>query len=460
MIQRFINTQGINIRMNPLLGGQLIYALNVTTEQIGAKIKRPGYITYLGTPDNAQVQNLWNWTKNNGTQFWNYRFSGSQLYYSTQGTGAWTVCGNGTFTGSHIGNTVLNNVMILGDGVGSTRHTTDGTSFTNTTAAPIAEFFENYQGRVYAGGTGSDLFYSTTGTATDWVTDSTSILIPDAGKINGVYKQSNLLYSSKNSGHLFRWDGFQLEDLATDLAYTSIYSMGEIEGYKIGLNRIGFYGNGGGKPEILSNAIQKQIYNNSGSAIVGSVFDSAPGIAYKYDYMASVGTITDDYTNITTPDAVIKYDAQLNEWLNWSFKNKPTAFAKYKDTNGVEQLIWGDVNGQCYQVAGTALSDNGSPIQAVMMGFISGGTLGIKKWDWIRTPILSPKCVVQLAVTDDVEVSNLVWITLEVPPKGWLEYHFPPDTRSRFVFWRISENSMDSRFKFNGWEVSFDVIEH
>ncbi len=459
MITRLINVPGVNIRINPLAGDQVVYALNVTTEQIGAKIKRPGYTTYLGSLG-TQVQNLFNWTRNSGTQFWNYNFCGGTLFYSTQGTGAWTVCGNGTFAGNHVGHTVLNDVMIAGDGVGSTRHSSNGTSFTNTSAAPIAEFFENYQGRVYAGGTSSNLFYSTVGTASDWVTDSTSILIPDAGKINGVFKQGNYLFIGKNSGKEFRWDGYSLEDLCTDLGYTSIYSMGEIEGYKIGINRMGFYGNGGGKPEILSNAIQKQIYNNSGSAIAGSVFNTAPGIAYRYDYLASVGTTTDDYTNITTPDAVIKYDAQLNEWVDWSLANKPTAFAKFNDANGDEQLIWGDANGQCYQLSGTATSDNGKPIQAILMGFISGSSLAIKKWDWIRTPVPSQKCIVQIAVTDDVEPTNLTWFTMDTPRKGWLEYHFPPDTRSRFVFWKISENSMDTRFKFHGFEYSFDIVEH
>jgi len=460
MIQRLINTAGINIRLSPLVNGQLIYALNVTTEQIGAKIKRSGYETYLGTVDGSEVKSLWNWSKNNGTQFWNYRFSGNKLYYSAQGTGQWTVCSNGTFSGDHIGHTVLNDVMIVGDGVDATRHTSNGISFTNTPAAPIAEYFENFQGRVYAGGTGSNLFYSTVGTASDWITDSTSILIPDAGKINSVFKQGNYLFTGKNSSKNFRWDGYSLEDLCTDLAYTSSYSIGEIEGYKIGLNRLGLYGNGGGKPEILSNAIQKQIYNNSDTGIAGSVFNIAPGVAFKYDYLCSVGTITDDYTKITTPDAIIKYDAQLNEFLNWNFANKPTAFTKYTDENGNERLIWGDSQGQCYQLSGTANSDNGKPISSVMMGFISGATLSIKKWDWIRTPIPSPRALVQIAVTDSPEPENLNWITMDTPQKGWLEYHFPPETRSRFVFWKISETSTDTRFKFYGWEVSFDTVEH
>src|SRR3989304_1191249 len=140
---------GLNLRQSLLGHSQLIRAVNVTTNQIGAKEKRPGYGTYLGTPDNNTVNTLFDWHRNNGTQFWNYRASGSSLYYSTQGTGAWTICGNGTISeGAHVGHAVLNDVMIIGDGIGSTRHSSDGTSFTNTTLAPVAEFFEEYQGRI------------------------------------------------------------------------------------------------------------------------------------------------------------------------------------------------------------------------------------------------------------------------------------------------------------------------
>src|SRR3990167_3056988 len=121
-IYRNFNIGGINHIVNPLLqpADNLLRAVNVETDVIGAKKKRPGYITYLGTPDNNTVNTLFDWHRNSGTQFWNYRASGSSLYYSTQGTGAWTICGNGTISeGAHVGHAVLNDVMIIGDGIGS-----------------------------------------------------------------------------------------------------------------------------------------------------------------------------------------------------------------------------------------------------------------------------------------------------------------------------------------------------
>jgi hypothetical protein len=101
MKAKLTNVGGLNLRLSPFLHSQLIRAVNVTTNQIGAKEKRPGYGTYLADLG-TQVQTLFNWTKNNGTQFWNYAYAGGTLHYSTQGTGAWTVCGNGTFTGNYV----------------------------------------------------------------------------------------------------------------------------------------------------------------------------------------------------------------------------------------------------------------------------------------------------------------------------------------------------------------------
>ena len=458
---KLTNVQGLNLRLSPFQHSQLLRAVNITTNQIGAKEKRPGYGTYLGTADGEDVKTLFNWTLNNGTQFWNYRFSGSQLFYSTQGTGDWTVCGNGTFTGSYVGHAVLNEVLIAGDGAGSTRHTSDGTSFTNTTLAPVSEQFEEYQGRIYAIGTASNLFYSTVGTASDWSTDSSSILIPGAGKNNLLFKASDRLHIGKNSGLMFRWDGYSLVDLSTESNYSSPYSIGNIEGYRIGLNRLGFYGNGGDKPELLSNAIEKQIYNDEGNAIAGTTFDTAPGIFFKHDYLCSVGTISDDFTYGTVSNCIQKYDIQLNEWLNWSFANKPNAFGTYKDESGNLQLIWGDTAGQCYRLAGTALSDNGNPIETVMEGFIDGGSFEEKKWNWIRG-VFNPnsRAKVQIALTNSLEHRTLKWQDLVIGNDGVAEMDFPAGARSRFCFWKIYESSTDSRFKFYGWEYSADIIKH
>lgn len=461
---------GLNLRISPFLQGegQILRALNVERDSIGAYRKRSGYVTLLGTPDTSQINTLFSWTRNDGTSLYLYRASGGTLYHSVNGTGAWTVSGNGTISaGAHFGHTVLDDVLIGGDGTAATRHSTNGTSFTDTTSAPLAELFEEYQGRVFAArgtavsGTNTDMFYSTVGTASDWTTDSSSIRIPGPGRINSLFKTADRLYSAKDSGIMHRYDGYTLVDLSTDLGPSSHYSIGEIEGYRIWLNRSGVFGHGGARPEILSNPIQRQIYNDSGSAIAGTTFDNAPGIVHKYNWLCSVGTITDDLTNYTIPDCILRYDFQLDEWTNWRFANRPTAFGTYQDTSGNNQMFFGDASGQCYQLAGTATTDNGAAIESALMGFIHGGNFNEKKWSGL-TAMANPGCEakLQIALSDTFTYGKLKWVDLGDMRDGVKEFTFPVGSRGRFLFWRLYEASKLSRWQFYGFDYQAESINH
>ena len=455
------NNAGLNLNLSPFLHnqGEMIRLVNVTRDSYGAWKKRPGYTTYLNDV-NGTITKLLNFTLNNGTQFWNYAVTGGSLLYSTQGTGNWTICGNGTLTnGAQPGNAVIDNTMILGDGTANSRHTTTGTSFTDTTGAPKAQQWADYQGRIYAG-TSSTLFWSTTGTATDWTTDSSSIQIPGPGAINWVAKVADRIVTAKNSGIMHRWDGFNLVDLTTNLGPTSAQSVGNVEDFRLYLNRVGAFGFGGGKPEIISNVIERQIYNDSGSAIAGGTFDSAPGAVYKYDWYAAVGTITDDLTNETLSNAVLCYDFQLNEWRNYSLSDNPTAWLNYKDASGNEQLIFGDTGGQCYTFGGTALSDNGKPITSVIEYVINGGSPNLdKKWnyDWF---FFNPGCqaVVQVAYANTFATRSLNWVNLGQAVDGVVEFKHS-DARSRLMFVKITESSMSARFQFFGHSSDSEIIE-
>ena len=466
------NIPGINIKASPFSSeqGQTLRALNVQRDVIGAWEKRPGYNTFLGTPDNSEIDNLFSWTRNTGTQTFVYRNSGGTLYHSLQGTGAWTISPGGTFTiaGTHtvpssrrMGNAVLENSMILGNGLDYTRHTTTGTDFGSTTSAPIARYFAEYENRIWAGGTASDLFYSTTGTLTDWTTDSSSISIPGAGKTNGVIKVADRLNITKNSGAIFRYDGFRLTDLATNLGPTDYFSTGEIEDFRIWSNKLGYFGFNGARPELLSNVIEKQIYNDLGSAIAGTQFIEIPGIVYKYNYYSSVGTITEDLTNQTIPNAIHRYDFQTDEFVNWQFAVRPRSFGTYLDNSQNVQMIFGDISGQAYQLSGTVTTDNGSSIPVELMGFIHGNSLDEKKWNFMRF-MFNPGCQakVQVAISDTFTYSSLIWQDIGVGIDGISELHFPSGTRGRFLFWKVYESSRNSRFQLYTIEVDFDPIVH
>lgn len=465
--KQYFNTGSLNTYTSPTLqDGILIHAVNVTSTYYGAKEKRTGYSTFLGAPDTSQVNSLFSFPNigNNSSSMNLFRASGSVVYHSLQGTGAWTVSGNGTITaGAHFGHAILDNVLIGGDSVGSTRHTTNGTSFTNTTLAPKSEFFEQFQNRIYAAGTESTLFYSTTNDATNWNTsgtsDSSSLEIPGAGKMGKIFKASDKLNTTKSTGLMHKWDGYALIDSATTYGPSSPYSVAESEGYRFYINQYGLYGYGGGNPQLLSNPIQRQFYNNGETGIAGTQFPRIPSVVHRYDYFASVGTITDDFTSRQIPNNIIKYDYQKNEFLNWSFAHNPTAWLSYKDADSAQQLIFGDTSGQCFKMDNST-TDSGNTITSELVYLFNGGSPEFEK-DWIYwRGIFNPGCQakVQIACADSYTYDYLRWFELGDVSNGFAEFRFPAGSnKSRFLFVRIYESSKNSRFAFYGQALSFDT---
>lgn len=463
-IGRIFDTSGINLFVNPILkkDSDLLVSVNVDSYPYGAKRKRAGYDTFLGTANGSSVTNLFSWTNNAGSLTL-YRESGGILYHSLSGTGAWTISGNGTVTaGNRIGYAVLDNTLIVCDGAGSTRHTTNGTSFTNTTLAPVAVDLVQYQNRIHALGTSSTNFYSTTGSADNWALsgtgDSSSFTVPGEGRLARGFVSNDRLILSKTNGNTLRWDGYNLVDLGSKKAMSSPSSLAEEEGYYFWLNRSGIYGYGGARPELLSNAVQPQIYNDSGSAITGSAFNTAKGVVHNYNYYLAVGTTTDDIVEETISNAIIKYDFQKNEFSNYSYANNPTAWHSYTDSSGVRQLILGTSNGQCYKINGSTLSDNGTAIQAKLLYMIHMGVPDIEKRWRVLTSVFNPGCSAKIAIAtaDTFTVRDLDWIELGDARAGIVEYRFPTGSRSRLLFVKITDSGISSRFKFYGFAVDVE----
>ena len=463
MYESVFNFGGVNTFINPFnkQSGELLLSVNVDSEPAGAKRKRPGYVTYLNSIGGT-IDSLWDWQRNNGTQFWTYAVSGGSIFYSQQGTGDWTICGNGTMTdNARVGNVdVQGTFMMIGDGTAATRHTTDGTSFTNTSAAPIASQFESYQNRIYALGTLA-LHYSTAGTPGNWTTDSTSIDLPGGGAPRGLMKVSDRIVATKTTEEMYRWDGYNLFDIATKLGPSSRYSVKKIEDYALYLNEKGVFGFNGDRPELLSNPIERQIYNDSGNGIAGGTFASAPAGEYKYNYYLSVGTVTDELTDETINDAIIKYDYQLNEFSNYRFANFPTAWHTYKDAGGVERLIFGDIVGQSYTFGGTATSDNGAAIEAQMIGFLHWNQPHIDKLFKRIWVFANPGCEghVLVAPSNTFTRQKKKWLPVGQFVDGIAELEFPSDSEGKLLFWKFNESSTTTRFTLYGFVVEFDTIE-
>lgn len=472
------NITGLNIFLNPMLhgylndalqfDGQLIRSVNLDSQPAGAKQKRPGYISLLDTADGSQINNLWSWTQDSGTQTFLYRFSGTTLYYynvSGGTTGTWTpTSNNANFAGSHMGFAILDNTMIVGDGVGSTCHTTDGITFTNTSLAPQGQYFAQYMNRVYIGGTSDTVFFSDAGDATNWniagTSDSSSFTVPDSGQMGRMFVLSSTLNISKNSGRLFLWDTQNLYDSSTDLGPSSPYSYASVEGVGFWLHRLGIMTSQGESPSIISNPIEKQIFNPSNTGIAGTVFSNAPGAVYRYDYMVSVGSIEDDFNHQPINNCIIKYNYQKNEFLNYSFFDRPTTFGTYLDNSFNRQLVFGNSTGQAFQFGGTALTDNGNTIQTVgELIFTMNQPHLDKDWRWF-IGLFNPGCEAQVQVAcTDTFTSKKNWIDLGDATSGVVKYRFPIGSRSKLLWVRVKDRSAASKYIFYGCSISSVFVD-
>jgi hypothetical protein len=436
---------------------------------VGAKSKRPGYSTFLGTANGSAVLDLFSWTKADGTSTYVYRNSGGILSYWDAGVGTatdWTTCGGGTVVaGNHIGQTVLAETLFIDQAAGTYKSSTSGTSFGTVALSPPGEHLATYQNRVYVGGTASTLFWSASGSGADWATtgtsDSSSQTIPGAGKLNKVFVSNDKVVTSKNSGLMHRWDGYSLRKLPTDKGLSSPYSLIETEDYFFYLNRDGIYGFGGERPEIVSNAIQPQIYNNAGSGIAGSVFNTCPAGINHYDGLFSVGNVTDTVSQETVTNCVIKYDYQLNQFTDYSFAHAPTAWTTYLDNTGNRQLIFGDSSGQCYKISGTATSDAGTPIETAMEGVLTFGEPESNKLFHEFWAIGSPGCgaKVQICATDTFTASRRNWIDVGEFTDGVAKLAIPSSYVGRLLWWRVYERSSEAPFTIYGFVVELDILK-
>lgn len=491
----YLNPHGVYTYQNILqLDGQIIHALNVYSPGEGFIAKRAGYGT-LGSNLGARVQNLFSYSQQNDTTIYTYAAAGSLLYYSYQGTQDWLVAGNGTIAdGNNVGHAVLNNTLIIGDGAGSTRHTANGSVFTNTTLAPVAQYLQQYHNRIYVtDGTSSVVTYSSYGSADNWSislpADSSSFVAPGECATKNMFVAGDRLQITKGRENILNWDDSSLVDSQTKYGPISPWSLANIDEEYYYLNQMGIFKHDGANRTLISNAVQNQFYNRQNTGITVDALGSAPATCHIWDYLVAVGTITDPVVGRAIPNAIIKYDSLRNLFHNWSFAHPPTSFMSYLDYQNQWQLAFGDTTGQVYQMDQTTTSDNGSPIQTdVVMVFtyasqaqvatgttisaVSGSTYE-KLWRWIRL-FFNPgdEVNIQFAFSNTLTYQHLRWSEAintnrragdyHQVSDGVVEIRFPNDPinspRSRFLFVRIYDNSDSSQWVYQGCQIDAEPV--
>lgn len=501
------NIKGLDILydnpLQPTMDGQLVWGLNVENIGQGYLGKRRGYSAFLGTADGNQVNTLAWYPQQSGTQMFLYRLSGSLAYSSLQGTGAWTQMGNGTFTNNaRLGYAILNNVFICGDGAGSTRHTSDssggGTSFTNTTGAPVGQFFCQYDQRIYtSNGTNSSLTYSSLGSADNWSislpADSSSLTVPDAGAIGPLINSGNRLVIHKTSGKMFNWDSNNLTDMTSYNGAQMYFSPDQIDGLWFWLNQFGHWSFDGANKNLLSNQIQRLFYNRVGLGMASTQLGTTGiGQAHIWNYLATMGTVQDDWTGIGINNAIMCYDYQKDTHQLWQFNNYPTSMLSYIDNTKQRQFIFGGAGGQCYQLDQTSASDAGQPIrteaiflftyaeQATQFSPTSAhaitGSAYEKLWRYWRG-FFNPgdELNIQFAISNTLQFNQLKWSEARLTRErgqanddwfqvsdGVVELRFPQtsgnEPRGRFLFIRIYDFSTTSKWIYYGCNISAKPI--
>ena len=487
----YLNPLGINTYQNPLqTDGQLIHGVNISaSEGLGILGKRAGYGTTLGTVS-GQVNSIFDFQFQNGTQLYVYVAHGSQLHYSAQGTGALTQASPGTINNNaYVGHVTFNGYMAIGDGNTNLWTTSDGINFTQPGSAPVAQYLSVFHDRAYTtDGTSSNTQYSVANDITNWqnsgTSDSSFITTTQQGANTGLFVAADRLMITKNKGNIFSWDDTSQVDLSTIYGPSSPRSIAQIDDYWFYLNQFGIFGFDGATRTVLSNPIQRQFYNRQNTGIGTAALGTAPATAHFWDYLVAVGNITDDFTGRKINNAIIKYDYQKNQFLNWSFANAPTALCSYIDVNGQRQLLFGDASGNLFQLDPTKTSDSGTPISTEMVflfnysnqqsafsptsaSMVTGSNYE-KKWNWLRA-IFNPGCEIncQYAFSNTLTYQHLRWseaINTRMRTgdhwqfsDGVLELRFPIDPnnlpRSRFLFVRYYEDSDNSSWQFFGQQI-------
>jgi hypothetical protein len=169
--------------------------------------------------------------------------------------------------------------------------------------------------------------------------------------------------------------------------------------------------------------------------------------------------MTDDFTNETVPNGIVKYNFQKNEFLNWSFADFPTSMHSYRDINGIPQMIFGNATGQVFQM-GTYTSDNGKPIESVLeLMFDYGNPLQQKEWK-ILLGFFNPGCGAQIEVaTSETYIKeNKKWSVIGPAKEGVVYHRFRNGERARFLYVKITESSRSPAYQCYGIGLQADLV--
>ena len=242
------------------------------------------------------------------------------------------------------------------NGTDAPNTTTDGASWVSTAGnldvgnAPTGKYVIEWKDKLYVAGVSGNLdrlYYSSVPTAGEisWTTGNGYIDIePEegAGAITGLAKVPGYLIIFKERS-IKRWDGSStypesMVDIGC-LSQEGIVRAGQSVFY---FNQKGIYETTGGYPRKISRRIQDII-----DAIPSTYYSSVSGWGDGENVYFSIGDITLD--GLTLNNCVIAYRINEKTWTLFTLTTESLAWTKYVDSNGTEEIIFGDDDGNVFR---------------------------------------------------------------------------------------------------------------
>ena len=243
------------------------------------------------------------------------------------------------------------------NGTDSARATTDGTSWATSGTnldvdnMPAGKYVIEFKDRVYTAGVSGTLdrlFFSSTPTsgAISWTSGNGNIDIEveeGAGAITGLAKVPGFLLVFKERS-LKRWDtNSTFPESLISIGTPSQEAIVQTKQSVFYFNKRGIYETTGGYPRKISRRVQDII-----DAIPSSYYASVSGYGDGENVLFSIGDIT--LNDLTLTNCVLHYRIEEQIWTLLSFPNELLKWSKYVDSNGDEEILAGDDDGNVWRV--------------------------------------------------------------------------------------------------------------
>lgn len=315
-------------------------------------------------------------------------YSDGQMKFSTDsGTTYNTITGeadagfiiNIVGSGSRTSTTVLNNLLVLSNGINPLTTTSDLTNFTVNLANPPAKYIITWKGRVYAIGVPyapSRLYFSAANDPTNWVNDPLDASTGGFQDIDPDHNGSGIGLDVENDRLIVHKDHVQYKIIPDEFGRpaqvvplgeptTSHWSIAPSNEFNVGFffGRNGFSQQVADTPSLISTAIQDLI-----DGMPDSQLDDLAGHFFKFKYFCTMGssvTEAENMGNRTFTNPLFVYDIRLQEIYMYTTAHETTTINSWLDQTQSDNMYTGDIDGQTFKWDGS-FSDNNDPIVGEM----------------------------------------------------------------------------------------------